>query len=53
MGALTGFYGILQVGLTSFTDVVGANGIWVNQTIEKIEGLAASILEERIYRLIG
>lgn len=46
MGALTGFYGILQAGLTSFTDVIGVNGIRVNQTIEKIEGLAASILEE-------
>ncbi len=46
MGALTGFYGILQAGLTSFTDVVGANGIRVNQTIEKIEGLAASVLDE-------
>lgn len=46
MGALTGFYGILQTGLTSFTDVVGANGIRVNQTIEKIEGIAESVLKE-------
>lgn len=46
MGALTGFYGILQTGLTSFTDVVGANGIRVNQTIEKTEGIAESVLKE-------
>lgn len=46
MGALTGFYGILQVGLTSFTDVIGSNGIRVNQTIERYEGIAASLLDE-------
>ena len=46
MGALTGFYGILQIGLTSFTDVVGANGIRVNQTLEKYEGIADSVLKE-------
>lgn len=46
MGALTGFYGILQVGLTSFTDVIGSNGIRVNQTIERYEGIAASLLAE-------
>jgi len=46
MGALTGFHGIVQVGLTSFTDVVGTNGIRVNQGIEKYEGIAANILAE-------
>jgi uncharacterized phosphosugar-binding protein len=46
MGALTGFHPLLQVGLTTFTDVVGANGIRVNQAIEKIEGLGAKILDE-------
>ncbi len=46
MGALTGFHGIVQVGLTSFTDVVGANGIRVNQGIEKYEGIASNILDE-------
>jgi len=46
MGALTGFHGILQVGLTSFTDVVGANGIRVCQGIEKHEGIASNILDE-------
>lgn len=46
MGALTGFHPILQAGLTTFTDVVGANGIRVNQAIEKIEGLGARLLDE-------
>jgi uncharacterized phosphosugar-binding protein len=46
MGALTGFHPLLQVGLTTFTDVVGANGIRVNQAIEKIEGLGARLLDE-------
>lgn len=46
MGALTGFHPLLQVGLTTFTDVVGANGIRVNQAIEKVEGLGDKILDE-------
>lgn len=46
MGALTGFHPVLQVGLTSFTDVVGVNGIRVNQTLERVEGLGAALLEE-------
>lgn len=46
MGALTGFHPLLQVGLTTFTDVVGANGIRVNQAIEKVEGLGARLLDE-------
>ena len=46
MGALTGFHPILQVGLTTFTDVVGANGIRINQAIEKVEGLGAKLLQE-------
>jgi uncharacterized phosphosugar-binding protein len=46
MGALTGFHPILQVGLTTFTDVVGANGIRPNQAIEKVEGLGARLLDE-------
>lgn len=46
MGALTGFHPLLQIGLTTFTDVVGANGIRVNQAIEKVEGLGAKILDE-------
>ena len=46
MGALTGFHPLLQVGLTTFTDVVGVNGIRVNQAIEKVEGLGEKLLDE-------
>ncbi|MDO8541045.1 MAG: sugar isomerase domain-containing protein [Opitutaceae bacterium] len=46
MGALTGFHPILQVGLTSFTDVVGPNGIRLNQALEKVEGLGEQLLDE-------
>lgn len=46
MGALTGFHPILQTGLTTFTDVVGPNGIRLNQTIEKVEGLGNALLSE-------
>lgn len=46
MGALTGFHPLLSVGLTSFTDVVGVNGIRVNQAIEFHEGLGEKILDE-------
>jgi uncharacterized phosphosugar-binding protein len=46
MGALTGFHAMLQAGLTSFTDVVGASGIRLNQTLEKVEGLGAKLLDE-------
>lgn len=46
MGALTGFHPLLSAGLTTFTDVVGVNGIRVNQAVEKCEGLADRILDE-------
>ncbi len=46
MGALTGFRAILQEGLTNFTDVAGPNGIRLCQSIEKVEGLGAKLLEE-------
>lgn len=46
MGALTGFRAILSVGLTSFTDVIGSNGIRVNQFFEKVEGSGAELLDE-------
>lgn len=46
MGALTGFHPILTPGLVSFTDVVGAGGIRVNQQVERIEGLGAKMLDE-------
>ena len=46
MGALTGFHPILTSGLVTFTDVVGANGIRINQSFEKVEGLGAQLLDE-------
>jgi uncharacterized phosphosugar-binding protein len=46
MGALTGFHPILTAGLVTFTDVVGANGIRVNQEIERVEGLGKKLLDE-------
>ena len=46
MGALTGFHALLSAGLTTFTDVVGANGIRVNQEIERVEGLGEVLLNE-------
>ncbi len=46
MGALTGFRAILSTGLTSFTDVVGPNGIRVNQFFEKVEKSGAALLDE-------
>lgn len=46
MGALTGFHPILQVGLTTFTDVVGPNGLRLNQSFEKVEGLGDLLLQE-------
>lgn len=46
MGALTGFHPILASGLVTFTDVVGSDGIRINQTMEKVEGLGAKLLDE-------
>ncbi|PGH38853.1 MAG: hypothetical protein CRN43_12605 [Candidatus Nephrothrix sp. EaCA] len=46
MGALTGFRAILSAGLTTFTDVVGANGLRLNQFFEKAENSGASLLDE-------
>ena len=46
MGALTGFRAILSSGLTSFTDVIGSNGIRVNQFFEKVEGSGGQLLDE-------
>ena len=46
MGALTGFHPLLQAGLTTFTDVVGANGLRLNQALEKVEGLGDALLGE-------
>lgn len=46
MGALTGFRPLLSVGLTTFTDVIGTNGIRVNQFFEKVEGSGSMLLNE-------
>lgn len=46
MGALTGFHPILAAGLVTFTDVIGPDGIRINQTMEKVEGLGAQLLNE-------
>jgi uncharacterized phosphosugar-binding protein len=46
MGALTGFHAFLNTGLANFTDVIGANGVRMNQAIEKVEGLGAIMLDE-------
>lgn len=46
IGALTGFHPLLQTGLVSFVDVVGPNGIRLNQTLEKVEGLGRQLLAE-------
>jgi uncharacterized phosphosugar-binding protein len=46
MGALTGFHPLLSHALANFTDVVGADGLRLNQAIEKVEGLGGKILDE-------
>lgn len=46
MGALTGFHPLLSHALANFTDVVGADGLRLNQTIERVEGLGAVLLDE-------
>jgi|GEM_PF-928726 len=46
MGALTGFHPILSSALTTFTDVVGSNGLRVGQFFEKIEKSGKQLLEE-------
>ena len=46
MGALTGFHPILAPGLVTFTDVIGAGGLRMNQQIEKVENLGDKLLDE-------
>lgn len=46
MGALTGFRPVLAAGLTSFTDVIGPNGVRVTQFFEKVEGSGSQLLDE-------
>jgi len=45
-GALSGFHALLCNGLANFTDVVGSDGLRVNQSIEMCEGLGAKLLDE-------
>ena len=46
MGALTGFHPIFSQAVANFTDVVGADGLRLNQAIERVEGLGAVVLDE-------
>lgn len=46
MGALTGFHPILSDGLISFTDIIGATGIRVNQFFERVHGVGKELLKE-------
>ncbi len=46
MGALTGFHPILADAIITFNDVVGPNGIRVDQFYEKVEGIGAMLLKE-------
>lgn len=46
MGALSGFHAILSSALTTFTDVIGSNGLRVGQFFEKVEGSGAQLLDE-------
>ena len=46
MGALTGFHPIMAAGFVTFTDVIGPDGIRINQTFEKMEGVGAKLLDE-------
>ncbi len=46
MGALAGFHPVLAHALANFTDVVGNDGLRLNQAIEKVEGLGVVLLDE-------
>ncbi|WP_316814179.1 SIS domain-containing protein [Pedobacter heparinus] len=46
MGALTGFHPLLSGGLTTFTDVIGSNGLRMCQFFEKVEGSGKQQLAE-------
>jgi uncharacterized phosphosugar-binding protein len=46
MGALTGFHPLMTTAHTTFTNVVGNDGIRVCQTVEKYEGLSPKMLDE-------
>lgn len=46
MGALTGFHPILADAIITFNDVIGPNGIRVDQFYEKVEGIGKILLKE-------
>lgn len=46
MGALSGFHPLLSAALTTFTDVVGSNGLRVGQFFERVEHGGRNLLDE-------
>lgn len=46
MGALSGFHPLLSAALTTFTDVVGPNGLRVGQFFERVEKSGRELLAE-------
>lgn len=46
MGAMTGFHPLMASALTTFTDVVGNDGLRMCQAVEKVEGLGKILLAE-------
>lgn len=46
MGALSGFHPLLSAALTTFTDVVGSNGLRVGQFFERVEHSGQNLLAE-------
>lgn len=46
MGALSGFHPVLASSIATFTDVIGSDGLRVNQFYEKVEGIGNVLLEE-------
>ncbi|MFB2832329.1 SIS domain-containing protein [Aeromonas jandaei] len=46
MGALTGFHPLISLGLTTFNNVIGTNGIRICQAFEFTEGLGNKTLDE-------
>ncbi len=46
MGALSGFHPVLPSALTTFTDVIGSDGLRVCQYLEKVEGTGSQLLDE-------
>lgn len=46
MGALSGFHPLLSSSIATFTDVVGPNGLRINQFFERVEKSGAQLLAE-------